>query len=781
MSVPFKYRQHIRDIHESFHDGKPIAEEELMGVMEIIAAAEHRALIEPYRAQCPLSSNAFLALMYELQKASKIPYDELVWNYIRGALRKGIFNGEDRTDVKALRSTLDPMMRAVHLGVPNLYKEHAPPDDEGRISIDQLCDVFRSLYPANQVVYLEMYKWARATKVAKGRGGVSARAKTFEEVRPANAAAASPVALAAPSPSPASAAALPEPQPRDPASMEAPTAAISATAAADACRAANPQQTTLQTQAVSEEGPQVASRQASQVTEESRTRPGGDPPTDALSKPSGAPGEVRQPADGKQPSDDGATVAAPFPIATSAAAPPSLRAEETVEAAAVKEAQADVQHTPCVLPEKKKEEMPLPSALPTEAVPLPFRSSHVAQADEEGKDVPRPPREAAEVPSVLPTPAGSFSCLQLPPAVQLERRPGLDFNPPRIRDMEPPARKANSPTEGDQTLSPPPRLRGHEELPSWEYEEALLDAMLSRVAPGKPVDPQVVDYIEELARQEKELKSALHDEMENLTSNMLACEVVEQRMLLLRAQRKSQCFDRMESRRCKLLEEMETYLSRVRKTHAQHAALLDGAKVTAVVASRKDARSSRYDGTTSSHARQGSGEVVSVFTPPPLPPSSAERRGRRLQQEWRLGERLQSMQNEPPAAAWTPNVFLPQEPRPPVHQLLSGMGTELPQRGFSAYPLGSAPQRQSVQVVHSRPAQHHPQLQSGLFDEEDLAFLVRSDTQSLHSPLPRQPGSRGVNPHLTAEVAAKVLTSSQLQRKIEERLAVRLSGNSQPL
>ncbi|RNF02067.1 hypothetical protein TraAM80_06610 [Trypanosoma rangeli] len=777
MSVPFKYRQHIRDLHDSFHDGKPISEEELMGVMNIIAADEHQALVESYRTQCPLGSNGFLSLMYELQKASKIPYDELVWNYIRGSLKKGIFNGEDRTELKALRSTLDPMMRAAHMDVPTLYKKHAPPDDEGRISIDQLCDVFRALYPANQVVYLEMYKWARATKIPKGRGGVIERAKTFEDVQPSNAAPVLPVVPAAPSAA-VTAASL-KPEPKETVSIEASTAAVSVTAAGDASKAAELQQKVLHSHVAAEEGSQVESKHASQVSGTSPNASGEDLPADDLNEPEKPYREVKQPADGKQLSDDGATVL--LPITTASTVPPSPKAEREVETTAVKEARTDVQLASFVVSEGNEEKETLaPTTLATAEAPLPSCNSHDKEEFEEGKGVPIT-LKAAEVPSVLRTPTGFFSSCNLPPAVQLERRPGLNFNPPRIRDMEPPDRKQKNPTDGEKTLSPPPRLRGYEEFPSWEYEEALLNAILSRVVPGKPVDPQVVEYLRELARQEEELKSALRDEMENLTSNMLACEVVEQRMLLLRSQRQAQCFARMESRRWRLLEDMETYLSRVRKIHEQNKALLAGGEGRGATSSRKDGRSFPHDDATFSHTRQRSRDAVSMFAPPP-PLLSAERQGCGLHHECRLGEKLQSMQNDPPAATWTSNVWPPQELSPPLHRLSSGMEREQLQRRFTFCPLGSTPQRQSVQVVHSRLGQHQlpHQLPSRLSDEEDLTIPANSGMQSLHSPLPRQPASRGVNPYLTAKLAANMLTSSPLQRKVEERLAVRLSRASQP-
>ncbi|KAH9600294.1 hypothetical protein LSM04_002833 [Trypanosoma melophagium] len=142
MSVLFKYRQHVRDMQESFKGGKPITEEELRSIMDIICLSEQQTLWEKYEARCPLDSKNFLTLMYELQKATQVPYEDFVWNYIRGSLKLGLFNGEDSADLKSIRSTLDPFMRSVGFDIQNLYKEHAIPDKDGRITMDQLCELF---------------------------------------------------------------------------------------------------------------------------------------------------------------------------------------------------------------------------------------------------------------------------------------------------------------------------------------------------------------------------------------------------------------------------------------------------------------------------------------------------------------------------------------------------------------------------------------------------------------------------------------------------------------
>ncbi|RNC55176.1 hypothetical protein TcCL_ESM07358 [Trypanosoma cruzi] len=779
MSVPFKYRQHIRDIHESFHDGKPISEEELMSVMDIIASAEHQALIDQYRAKCPLNSNSFLSLMYELQKASKISYDDLVWNYIRGALKRGVFNGEDRTDLKTLRSTLDPLMRAVRLDVPNLYKAHAPPDGEGKITVDQLCDVFRAMYPANQIVYLEMYKWSRTKKVTKGRGSITELAKNFEVMTPP------PFAVSAPPAVPTSLSVSKPPQPREDTPSEMLKATINAAVVDDSTETASTQQRSLRTQEKEfTTEPREELERLSQLPEEGPNLPDRSVPTEKWKSTSEADGEAKKPAVEIQLPDVGET---------NLRDSTNPKVEENTEASSIKETEANIQLTPSLFSEKKLENGTVFStSLPAATFPSPPLDPHDQQEPLEGEKDAVKNFIASERPSVSVTSLGSFPYCDLPPNVQVERRPGLNFNPSYIRDMEPPVRKHKSSTDGDNKSSLPPRLRGHEEQPAWEHEEVLLDAMLSRVVPGKPVDSQVMEYLKELARQEGELESALRAEMENLTSNMLACEIVEQRMMILRAQRQAQCFDRMESRRCKLLEEMEKYLSGSRKAHGQNKVLLAGIKESGMVSCRKDGHSSDHDG-NSTKAREKSTDFVSMFTPPP-PLLSAERQRSTLKRDLRLGEKLQRMQSRSPRPASMRRVSLPQDPHFQTQQLPSCMETEFLQRSPTSHSFGNTSQRgrwakkttprQPVPVVHSRPIQQQKKqhLSPRHFGGEDFTILVNSGARSSQSPLPRQTPNRGVHPHLTTRMAAEVLTSSQLQRKIEERLEARFSkGFSGPL
>ncbi|EKF38374.1 hypothetical protein MOQ_001418 [Trypanosoma cruzi marinkellei] len=772
MSVPFKYRQHIRDMHESFHDGKPISEEELMGVMDIIAPAEHQALIDQYRAKCPLNSNSFLSLMYELQKASKIPYEDLVWNYIRGTLKRGVFNGEDRTDLKTLRSTLDPLMRAVRLDVPNLYKAHAPPDGEGKITVDQLCDVFRAMYPVNQIVYLEMYKWARIKKVPKGRGSITELAKNFEAITPPSLVVpAPPVVSRSPS-------ASKPPQPREDTPSEVLKAATNATVGDDSAETASSHQRSLRTQEkeVTNET-QEELEKLSQFPEEGSNLPDRSLPTEQWKCTSETDGEVKKPE---------VEIQLPDVSETSLRDSTNPKVEENVETSSIKETEANIQRTPSLFSEKKVENGTVShTSLPAATFPFSPLDPRDQPEPLEGEKDAAKNFIASERPSVSVTSLGSFPYSELPPNVQVERRPGLNFNPPYIRDMEPSVRKQNSSTDGDNKSSLPPRLRGHEEQLAWEQEEVLLDAMLSRVVPGKPIDSQVMEYLKELARQEEELESALRAEMENLTSNMLACEIVEQRMMILRAQRQAQCFDRMESRRFKLLEEMEKYLSQARKAHGQNKVLLAGIKESDMLSCRKDGHSLDHDGNTTK-AREKPADSVSMFTPPP-PLLSAERQRRTLKRELRLGEKLQRMQINSPRPASMRRVSLPQDPHFQIQQIPSCMEPEFLQRSPISRSLGNTSQRgcwakkttprQPVPVVHSRPVQQQTQqhLSPRHFGGEDFTILVNSGAQSSQSPLPRQTPNRGVHPHLTSRMAADVLTSSQLQRKIEERLEARFS------
>ncbi|KEG07187.1 hypothetical protein DQ04_10621000, partial [Trypanosoma grayi] len=687
MSVPFKYRQHIRDIHESFHDGKPISEDELMSVMNIICPAEQQEICAPYRAQCPLNGNSFLTLMYELQKATQIPYEDFVWNYIKGSLKNGLFNGQDHADLKALRTTLDPLMRSVRFDVQNIYKQHTNPDDDGQITIDHLCDVFRAMYPANQMVYIEMYKWARAKKVIKSRGIPSERDKT------ASARPTPPVAPSAP-----------------PTTVDTSSGDVTAAGKAEQDGPENMPTTPAPTTTAEAEATATTTmtnldEKKERETHQQENLESSPQPVEEAQKLSaeGVPKETDEASLNAAMASNSLRAAAAEKAETPTAVEPQAQSPYATEAAAL-----DTPMAAAAAAEKRdKNQIMLPAILPTTTEqplsPVDAGAPEEPQRESQTADFHARPLDGVGASSVLVSPSTTMSFRVAPPQVQVERRPGLDFNPPNIRDIEPPSSSNNKSVVSGRNEKPLPKLRAHDEHPSWEYEEMLLDAMLARVVPGKPVDPQVVEYLRELARQEREIQAALHMEMDNLTSNMLACEVVEQRMMALRDQRQARCFDRLETRRSALMAEMDRYVRRVRSDLVQNRTRLgcssdndidsSGPGANHSVARPGKNADSRYD-SGSAHKEPGPLKVASVSTPPPLPPSanyhrSALQRWRRLEEEEE--EKLQRLRSVSYPAAWATPIL---QRRPPYQQAPFSADVEFAKRICGEYtPSGAAPQR----------------------------------------------------------------------------------------
>ncbi|ORC87040.1 uncharacterized protein TM35_000241900 [Trypanosoma theileri] len=841
MSVPFKYRQHIRDIHESFKDGKPITEEELKSVMDIICPPEQQALREQYEAQCPLDSKSFLTLMYELQKATQVPYEDFVWNYIKGSLKSGIFNGEDFTDLKSLRSTLDPLMRSVRFDVQNLYKEHATPDGDGRISIDQLCEVFRAMYPPNQIVYLEMYKWARAKKIEKGRGSIiTARSKTFDSGTPTEIPQTPAGSLETSMKAKTGTNAGSE-QNKTEGSTITQTPEITTTTTTTTVENTNetiktPQdmQSSVNKMNTTQEHPQEQQQkeQAQEKEVQLNVQENNTPASPAV-------GPNTNPINTSTIENETSQTIANTPNIVSSGVGVGVEGvSENVQAIVTPEVNLNLQSptetdavfhnkVPASLPSTPPpaEAAPTFSSLSVSSQPMEndkkfhFSSEHQIKVEEE---LVR--QSTNSVPHSTPTVSLSLK----KPELQVERRHGLYFNPSNIRDIEPP----NMDMVSDIKTKPVPKLRAKEDIPSWDYEEALLDSILARVVPGQPVDPQVVKYLRELTQQEKELQEALRIEMDNLTSNMMACEMLEYRLLLMREQKQAQCFNRLEKHHTELLMDMEKYLQKVgskvtvNKTRLGSIAdsnidsvfdtnnnsnnnnnsnkgkgLISKTTVTTTITTTGiDIGSQKRTGT---HKFQ----TLSTATPPPL---STERLQRAQQREYVLEHELQRIHDISSPPGWTQKSMQSSHVRPQVHsvphleevELTKGMNPQYPSsRASQPINYGDKTSSSSLSRYGSVPIVYRPSVQYHYPSSSSSAAFAGKTTTTTNnnnitsayggsgtparslegnmesqSLMSRELINRTVNPYFTNELAADLMTSSQVQHKIEERLTAQLVG-----
>ena len=513
MSVPFKFRQHFRDLFDNVANGaKTIAREDLDGIAANMVPQIPQDFVQRFADQCPMSTDGFLTFIAEWQKdpaAGGASFDELAWGYVAGMTRSLLFHGNDDADFKDIKAIVDPMLKPIKLDVGKLYTQFAVAQ-EGRITVEELLQVFRGIYPANQVSFADVYKWPKGKKSTKKAAGLLAKAVAAFADAPKSAPTAGPTEGGdSGSPLQATQSVVVDPAPPAPstealaASVVTPEPATNAAAISEAALSSAATSTVVETKAspflASKVSPTVvvaAPEPSPSATKESHLNPSfsSSLPTSAAHLESGS-----------------------FAAPSSFSPPPSALAQQ--------------QHY--VSSSVESHQQQVPSERPSAAIaPAPSRVAvtpiNAPQA---------PPKEAQQQP--LATGAAT-------------------------------TRSSTSPIQSAYDRLEPPPIPQSEKAKAAQAHEAEVHTLIKQGASLSSLPPQVVEFINNLDAQRTQLQRELQGELEELSENSIALKTLKSRLEKLQARNNEPSFAALEPERRRLVHRMEQWIYAA-KAQQQHA------------------------------------------------------------------------------------------------------------------------------------------------------------------------------------------------------------------